>query len=108
LRRAHRVLKSFSFVVSPDDAGRRLDQVLAARVPELSRRLARVLLDVGGVFVDDVRAKQAGRPVSEGQKIVAHVGGALARATKQLGENTRAYGPSIASRPKLNSDRADA
>jgi len=28
--------------------------------------------------------------VSEGQKIVAHVGGALARATKQLGVGARA------------------
>jgi 23S rRNA pseudouridine1911/1915/1917 synthase len=83
------VLKSFSFVVSPEDHGRRLDQVLAARVPELSRRRARVLLDVGGVFVDDARAKQAGRPVSKGQKIVAHLGGALERATKQVGVDAR-------------------
>jgi 23S rRNA pseudouridine1911/1915/1917 synthase len=59
--------------------------VLAARVPELSRRRARVLLDVGGVFVDDARAKQAGRPVSAGQTIVANLGGALARATKAVG-----------------------
>ena len=64
--------------------------MLAARVPELSRRRARVLLDLGGVFVDDARAKQAGRPVAAGQRIVAHLGGALARATKQVGEDARA------------------
>jgi 23S rRNA pseudouridine1911/1915/1917 synthase len=64
--------------------------VLAARVPDLSRRRARVLLDLGGVFVDHVRAKQAGRPVAAGQTIVAHLGGALARATKQVGAEARA------------------
>jgi 23S rRNA pseudouridine1911/1915/1917 synthase len=64
--------------------------VLAARVPDLSRRRARVLLDVGGVFVDDTRAKQAGRPVAAGQTIVAHLGGALDRATKQVGTAARA------------------
>jgi 23S rRNA pseudouridine1911/1915/1917 synthase len=76
-------------VVPPEDAGRRLDQVLAAHVPELSRRLARVLLDVGGVFVDDTRAKQAGRPVAAGQRVVAHLGGALERATKRVGGAAR-------------------
>jgi 23S rRNA pseudouridine1911/1915/1917 synthase len=76
-------------VVPPEDAGRRLDQVLATHVPELSRRRARVLLDVGGVFVDDARAKQAGRPVTAGQRVVAHLGGALARATKRVGGAAR-------------------
>jgi 23S rRNA pseudouridine1911/1915/1917 synthase len=82
--------KVFAFAVAPEDEGRRLDQVLAARVPDLSRRLARVLLDMGGVFVDDTRAKMAGRPVKAGQRIVAHLGGALARATKQVGTAARA------------------
>jgi 23S rRNA pseudouridine1911/1915/1917 synthase len=63
--------------------------VLAAHVPELSRRRARVLLDVGGVFVDDTRAKQAGRPVAAGQRVVAHLGGALDRATKRVGSAAR-------------------
>ena len=49
-----------------------------------------MLLDLGGVFVDDTRAKQAGRPVAEGQKVVAHLGGALARATNQTGLEARA------------------
>jgi 23S rRNA pseudouridine1911/1915/1917 synthase len=64
--------------------------VLAARIPDLSRRKARLLIEIGGVFVGRVRAKQAGRPVSTGETIVAHVGGALARATKRLGRGARA------------------
>ena len=64
--------------------------MLAARVPALSRRRARVLLDLGGVFVDGARAKMAGRPVKAGQEVVAHLGGALDRATKQVGAEARA------------------
>jgi 23S rRNA pseudouridine1911/1915/1917 synthase len=78
------------FVVGDEDAGRRLDQVLAARVPGLSRRQARVLLDIGGVFVDGRRVKVAGRPARKGEEIVAVVGGALARATKTPGRAARA------------------
>ncbi|HXT99025.1 MAG TPA: RluA family pseudouridine synthase [Polyangia bacterium] len=79
-----------SFTVGDEDAGRRLDQVLAARVPGLSRRQARVLLDIGGVFVDGRRVKVAGRPAHAGEKIVAVVGGALARATGKPGRAARA------------------
>jgi 23S rRNA pseudouridine1911/1915/1917 synthase len=78
-----------SFTVSDADRGRRLDQVLAARVAGLSRRQARVLLDIGGVFVDGRRVKVASRPVRVGEKIVAVVGGALARATKRPGRAAR-------------------
>src|SRR6516164_8016909 len=78
------------FVVGDEDAGRRLDQVLAARVPGLSRRQARVLLDIGGVFVDGRRVKVAGRPARKGEEIVAVVGGALARATKTPSRAARA------------------
>ena len=80
----------FTFTVSDQDAGRRLDQVLAARVPGLSRRQARVLLDIGGVFVDRRRVKVAGRPVRAGEEIATVVGGALARATKRPGRDARA------------------
>jgi 23S rRNA pseudouridine1911/1915/1917 synthase len=81
---------SFRFVVTPPDEGRRLDQVLALHVPELSRRRARVLLDLGGVFVDGARTKVAGRAVRAGQVVVANLGGALERATKEPGEDARA------------------
>jgi 23S rRNA pseudouridine1911/1915/1917 synthase len=83
-------LQTFRFVVAPTDEGRRLDQVLAAHVPELSRRKARVILDIGGVFVDGARTKVAGRAMRVGQVIVANVGGALERATKKLGQASRA------------------
>jgi len=78
------------FVAGEADAGRRLDQVLAAHVPGLSRRKARVLLDIGGVFVDRRRTKVAGRLVRAGEEIMTQVGGALARATKRVGTEARA------------------
>jgi 23S rRNA pseudouridine1911/1915/1917 synthase len=78
-----------AFTVGEADAGRRLDQVLAARVEGLSRRQARVLLDIGGVFVDGRRVKVAGRPMHAGEEVVAVMGGALARATKRTGREAR-------------------
>jgi 23S rRNA pseudouridine1911/1915/1917 synthase len=79
-----------SFTVGDGDVGRRLDQVLAARVPGLSRRQARVLLDIGGVFVDGRRVKIAGRQMHAGEEVVAVMGGALARATGRTGRAARA------------------
>lgn len=81
--------RKVQFRASDEDAGRRLDQVLAARVSELSRRKARVLLDIGGVFVDRARVKVASRKVRPGQLIEAHLGGALERASKHLGRAAR-------------------
>jgi len=78
-----------AFTVAESDVGRRLDQVLAARVEGLSRRQARVLLDIGGVFVDGRRIKMAGRPMRAGEEVVAVMGGALARATKKTGRAAR-------------------
>jgi len=78
-----------TFTIGDEDAGRRLDQVLAARVPGLSRRQARVLLDIGGVFVDGRRVKVAGRPARAGEEVAAVMGGALARASKKPGRAAR-------------------
>jgi len=78
-----------AFTVGDDDVGRRLDQVLAARVEGLSRRQARVLLDIGGVFVGGRRVKVASRPMHAGEEVVAVMGGALARATKKTGRAAR-------------------
>jgi 23S rRNA pseudouridine1911/1915/1917 synthase len=75
--------------VLAEDAGRRLDQVLPARVPGLSRRRARVLIDLGGVFIDRRRMKVAGRPMRLGEQVVAHLGGALARAENKTGAAAR-------------------
>jgi 23S rRNA pseudouridine1911/1915/1917 synthase len=78
-----------TLTVEADDVGRRLDQLLAARVPGLSRRRARILIDIGGVFVDGRRVKVASRPARAGEQVVAHLGGALERATKQVGRGAR-------------------
>jgi len=78
-----------TFTVADADVGRRLDQVLAARVEGLSRRQARVLLDIGGVFVDGRRIKVASRPMHAGEEVVAVMGGALERATKKTGRAAR-------------------
>jgi 23S rRNA pseudouridine1911/1915/1917 synthase len=79
-----------AFTVCDDDVGRRLDQVLAARVPELSRTQARVLLDIGGVFVGGRRVKVASRKVHAGEEVLAVMGGAFSRATKRPGREARA------------------
>ena len=71
------------FVVPDADDGLRLDQLLARHVPGLSRRKARVLLDIGGVFVDKARVKVAGRTLRAGQTVEANLGGALERAAAQ-------------------------
>lgn len=81
--------QKFEFVVLAEDEGRRLDQVLSSRVPNLSRRRARVLLDIGGVFVDGSRVKTAGRALRAGQTVAAHLGGALERAKKEVGQAAR-------------------
>ncbi len=59
-------------------------------MPGLSRRRARVLIDLGGVFIDRHRVKIAGRPVRAGEQVVAHLGGALARAENRVGTAARA------------------
>lgn len=68
-----------AFEVAADDAGLRLDQVIPKHVPGLSRRKARAVIDLGGVFVDRARVKVAGRPVKPGQKIEVNIGGAVER-----------------------------
>ncbi|TMQ27934.1 MAG: RluA family pseudouridine synthase [Deltaproteobacteria bacterium] len=68
-----------TFEVAADEAGLRLDQVVPRHVAGLSRRKARAVIDLGGVFVDRARVKVAGRPVRAGQLVEVHIGGALER-----------------------------
>jgi 23S rRNA pseudouridine1911/1915/1917 synthase len=82
--------EKFRVRVAKEDQGMRLDQFLAARVPDLSRRRARVILEIGGVFVDRTRVKVASRKVKEGQLVEVVRGGALDRATKSTGKDARA------------------
>jgi len=82
---AHRV----TFTIGAAEVGLRLDQALAARVPGLSRRRARLLIDIGGVFVDGRRVKIAGKAMYAGESVVANLGGALDRATPETGREAR-------------------
>ena len=77
------------FVIPPALAGTRLDRALAASIDGLSRGRARVLLDLGGVYVDGARVKIASRSVRTGQRLEAVLGGAFERATKQVGAAAR-------------------
>lgn len=90
VRHHARVATAVRFVVPDADDGMRLDQALARHVPGLSRRKARVLIDLGGVFVDRGRVKVAGRPVRAGQAVEANLGGALDRAAGGTGAAARA------------------
>ncbi|MEM9490419.1 MAG: pseudouridine synthase, partial [Myxococcota bacterium] len=85
--------RAVRLTVAVDEAGQRLDKFLARRLDAelggFSRRKARVLLDIGGVFVDRQRVKVAGRAVRAGQVVEAHVGGALDRAVKAVGRAAR-------------------
>src|SRR5215471_14269520 len=67
------------FEVAADEAGLRLDQVVPRHVAGLSRRKARAVIDLGGVFVDRARVKVAGRAVRAGQQIEVNLGGAIER-----------------------------
>jgi len=72
------------FIVAADEDGLRLDQVIPRHMPALSRRKARAVIDLGGVFVDKTRMKIAGRTVRPGQQIEVNVGGALERTEPPL------------------------
>jgi 23S rRNA pseudouridine1911/1915/1917 synthase len=67
------------FEVTAEDAGLRLDQIIPRHVGGLSRRKARAVIDLGGVFVDRARVKVAGRQLRAGQIVEVVVGGAIER-----------------------------
>lgn len=58
-----------TFRVNPEDVGLRLDQLLARRVPGMSRTAARRVLAAGGVFIDKKRVKVASRTALAGQNV---------------------------------------
>jgi 23S rRNA pseudouridine1911/1915/1917 synthase len=72
------------FEVTADDAGLRLDQIIPRHVDGLSRRKARAVIDLGGVFVDRARVKVAGRLLRAGQVVEVVIGGALDRPATTL------------------------
>jgi len=56
-----------------EDGGKRLDVLLAERIPELSRRRARLLIAAGAVSIDARRVLVQSRPVCAGQEIVCNL-----------------------------------
>jgi 23S rRNA pseudouridine1911/1915/1917 synthase len=69
--------RPFTFVVAHEDVGLRIDQLLAKHVPGLSRRTARKLLLIGGVFVERARVKVASKLIQPGRRIDVYMGNAL-------------------------------
>lgn len=59
--------------VGDDEEGLRLDVFLALRLPEVSRRRARVLVAAGAVSIDGRRVMVQSRTVHAGQAVVCHV-----------------------------------
>lgn len=57
------------FKTTSTDRGRRLDQYLGDARADLSRTLARKIIDLGGVHVDGRRVRKAGMMLETGQKI---------------------------------------
>ena len=71
-------MNKVTWKVAHEDGGLRLDQIVPKHVPGMSRRRARAVIDLGGVFVDSSRVKIASKPVRPGQTIEVNVGGAIA------------------------------
>jgi 23S rRNA pseudouridine1911/1915/1917 synthase len=64
---------SHRWVVRAEEAGKRLDLLLAEHVPQLSRRRARLLIAAGAVSIDRRRVLVQSRPVSAGAEVVCHL-----------------------------------
>lgn len=60
------------YQVSAMDEGRRLDQFLAAHSQDLSRGVARKIIDLGGVHVDGRRVRKAALLLGTGQRVEMH------------------------------------
>ncbi len=82
-----------AFAVAADEAGLRLDQVMPRHIAGLSRRKARAVIDLGGVFVDKARVKVASRPVRAGQSIEVNMGGVIDRIDRDARNGTSDTGP---------------
>ena len=60
------------YLTATADKGRRLDQFLAERSPDLSRTLVRKIIDVGGVHINGRRVRKAGMILDEALQIELH------------------------------------
>lgn len=61
--------------VNADESGLRLDQYLAGRCPDLSRGMARRLIELGGVHASGRRMRQCSRAVAVGELIELFIDG---------------------------------
>src|ERR1700741_3936831 len=61
-------MRTTFFIASSDDVGERLDRVVAAHCPELSRTRAQELIEAGLVLVEGKTAKGSSK-VHDGQRI---------------------------------------
>jgi 23S rRNA pseudouridine1911/1915/1917 synthase len=68
-----RAVSTHRVVARAEDAGKRLDVLLAERIPEVSRRRARLLIAAGAVSVDARRVLVQSRPVGAGQEVVCNL-----------------------------------
>jgi 23S rRNA pseudouridine1911/1915/1917 synthase len=75
-------VSSHRLLVRAEEAGKRLDLLLAERVPELSRRRARLLIGAGAVWIDGRRVLVQSRPVAAGQEVVCHLQSFTFRTTE--------------------------
>jgi 23S rRNA pseudouridine1911/1915/1917 synthase len=66
-------VSSHRLVVRAQEAGKRLDVLLAEHIPRLSRRRARLLIAAGAVSIDRRRVLVQSRPVSAGAEVVCHL-----------------------------------
>lgn len=83
-------MPKYQFTCDATLAGQRLDAVIAARIPELSKRKAKTVVDVGGVFVNKKRVRIASKPVQQGDKIEVNYSDAyLTRPDRGLFEFTQ-------------------
>jgi len=64
--------ESSEFIVSPENAGERLDRFLASQLPELSRSKIQLLMEEGRVRVDGV-ARKASHRIEAGESVTIEV-----------------------------------
>ena len=69
-------MHTLALIVPEALSGERLDQAIARLAPELSRRMAKRLIDDGAVFIDGKRAQVCSRAVRAGNRVRVTVGSA--------------------------------
>src|SRR5919106_3359336 len=66
-------MRTLTVTATPDDAGQRLDKLLAGRLPELSRARLQALIEAGAVARDGVVIADGASRVKPGQRFAVRV-----------------------------------